>query len=159
MPTNTPSPSSVETPQKLVDLHESSKQKSFIDELAKSHGLTEPEKQKFTEKYQKAIDELLKKYEGKKDVIIGEISDILGKFKESIQHEKNDDDDITEFSSQSPDRDKTDTDSEKKLGDKEIDDHIKQLSDKIESKLNAPTVTPETNPQGQVAQQVVERTL
>jgi hypothetical protein len=159
MSTNTPSPSPTEAPQKLVDLHETSKQKSFIDELAKSHGLTEPEKQKFTEKYQKAIGELLKKYEGKKDVVIGEISDILGKFKESLQHEKNDDDDATEFSSQSPDTDKTDTDSEKKLGDKEIDEHIKQLSDKIESKLNAPTTTPETTPSWQAAQQVVEKTL
>ena len=159
MSTTTPSTSPTEAPQKLVDLHESSKQKSFIDEIAKSHGLTDPEKQKFTEKYQKAIDELLKKYEGKKDIVISEISDILAKFKESIQHEKNDDDDATEFSSQSPDTDKADTDTEKKLGDKEIDEHIKQLSDKIESKLNTTTAIPEAPTQAQAAQQVVEKTL
>ena len=95
----------------------------------------------------------------RKDIVISEISDILAKFKESIQHEKNDDDDATEFSSQSPDTDKADTDTEKKLGDKEIDEHIKQLSDKIESKLNTTTAIPEAPTQAQAAQQVVEKTL
>ena len=154
-----PSTSPAEAPQKLSDLHEASKQKSFIDEIAKSHNLSDSEKKSFTEKYQKAIDELLKKYEGKKDVVIAEISDILVKFKESIQHEKNDDDDATEFSPQSPDTDKTDVDTEKKLWDKEIDEHIKQLSDKIESKLNAPATAPETPSQTQATQQIVEKTL
>jgi len=159
MSTNNPSTSPIEAPQKLADLHETTKQKVFLDEIMNSNNLSDTEKKSFTEKYQKAINELVKKYEGKKDVVISEISDILKKFKESLQHEKNDDDDATEFSSQSPDTDKTDVDTEKKLGDKEIDEHIKQLSDKIESKLNAPSATPETPTQTQTTQQVVEKTL
>lgn len=159
MSTNNPSTSPTEAPQKLADLHETTKQKVFLDEITSNNNLSDAEKKSFTEKYQKAINELLKKYEGKKDVVISEISDILQKFKESLQHEKNDDDDATEFSSQSPDTDKTDVDTEKKLGDKEIDEHIKQLSDKIESKLNAPSATPEKPTQTQTTQQVIEKTL
>ena len=159
MSTNNPSTSPTEAPQKLADLHETTKQKVFLDEITSNNNLSDAEKKSFTEKYQKAINELLKKYEGKKDVVISEISDILQKFKESLQHEKNDDDDATEFSSQSPDTNKTDVDTEKKLGDKEIDEHIKQLSDKIESKLNAPSATPEKPTQTQTTQQVIEKTL
>lgn len=150
MATPNPSPSPAEAPKNLGGLHETTKQKSFIDELAKSHGLTEPEKQKFTEKYQKEIDRLAEKYKDKKDIVIAEINEILQTFKDSLQHEKNDDDDLTEFSPNTPDKDITDADTDKKLGEKEIDEHIKQLSGKIEAKLNAPVVTPPESPKEEV---------
>lgn len=113
MAVTTPSPA--EAPKNISELNDAAKQTSFIDELVKSHGLTEHEKKQFSEKYSKAIKELSDRYADKKDIVITEIGEILKTFKDSLQHEKNDDDDTTEFASTTPDIDKTDTDTEKKL--------------------------------------------
>ena len=140
---STPSPSPAEAPRNLAELHDATKQTSFIEELAKNHKLTPEEKTKFTEKYKKAITELSEKHKDKKDIVITEINEILKTFKDSLQHEKNDEDDLTDISPNTPDKDKEDVDTGKEtLWDREIDEHIKQLSDKIEAKLNAPA-TPE----------------
>ncbi len=115
MPPNSPNTSPNEAPKNLSDLHDLNQQNRLLEDIAKSHGLNDEEKKMFTEKYKKAVDNLLQKYQGKKEIIISEIGDILQKFKDSIQHEKNDDDDFTEFSANTPDKDVTDVDNEKKL--------------------------------------------
>ena len=112
---STPSPSPAEAPRNLAELHDATKQTSFIEELAKNHKLTPEEKTKFTEKYKKAITELSEKHKDKKDIVITEINEILKTFKDSLQHEKNDEDDLTDISPNTPDKDKEDTDTGKEI--------------------------------------------
>ncbi len=139
-----PSSSLPEAPDitSIADLN--SKNTDVLSYLQNMSDLTDEEKKKFGEEYQKALKELTDKQdEGKKTQVIAGIRDDLQKLREGIVGEKRDENQEKDDSNTDENTDKT----KQVLNiEKEVKGRLEDFKKNIEAKLSQPTTAPQTTP-------------